>query len=74
MHASNRRLIAGVFGPLELCPIGTTAKGFRVRHSRSSGLHVGLAGLHLLCEGGGDQYEDVHYKYVVSNEVGNFAP
>ena len=47
------RLIAGVFGPLELCPIGTTAKGFRVRFSPSSELHVGLTGLHLLCEGGG---------------------
>ena len=68
------RLIAGVFGPLELCPIGTTAKGFRVRFSPSSELHVGLTGLHLLCEGGGDQFEDVRYKYVVSNEVGNFSP
>lgn len=68
------RLIAGVYGPLELCPIGTVARGFRVRHSSNPELHVGIAGVHLLCEGslgddGIDRYGDIRYKYVVSNEV-----
>ena len=60
---------------MELCPFGTVAKGFRVRHSPSSELHVGIAGVHLLCEGslgdddGTDRYEDIRNKYVVSNEV-----
>ena len=68
------RLIAGVYGPLELCPTGTVARGFRVRHSPSPELHVGIAGVHLLCEGslgddGADRYADVRNKYVVSNEV-----
>ena len=70
----NMRLISGVYGPLELCPLGTVARGFRVRHSPSPELHVGIAGVHLLCEGShgdddGDRYADIPYKYVVSNEV-----
>ena len=71
------RLIAGVYGPLELCPLGTVARGFRVRHSPSSELHLGIAGVHLLCEGsrgddGADRYADILNKYVVSNEVKKF--
>ena len=68
------RLIAGVYGPLELCPTGTVARGFRVRHSPSLELHVGIAGVHLLCEGSlgddvADRYADIRNKFVVSNEV-----
>ena len=71
-HPSSMRLTAGVYGPLELCPTGTVARGFRVRHSSSQELHVGIAGVHLLCEGShgaADRYADVRNKYVVSNEV-----
>ena len=70
------RLIAGVYGPLELCPTGTVARGFRVRHSSSQELHLGIAGVHLLCQGshgGADRYDDVRNKYVVSNEVEKYV-
>ena len=48
-----------------------------MRHSPSPELHIGIAGVHLLCEGSGgddgaDRYADILNKYVVSNEVKKF--
>jgi hypothetical protein len=58
----------GISGKLELCPIGTEARGFRVRYSRS--LHLrGVAGIHILCQG--NSFPEIKYKYIVSNEGSN---